>query len=160
MTELDDSRTVNSPAQISTRPRRAVVPTVVALFSLAAVTILLQWLSGAYRADFTGYADEPSHYVTGLMIRDFIVSGDWTHPVKFAENYYLHYPKVAFGMWGPLLHVAGGAWMLLFSASRVSILVFMALITALLATTTWFVVREHFTVAAAWGGGWRSSPCR
>jgi 4-amino-4-deoxy-L-arabinose transferase-like glycosyltransferase len=153
MTELDHGQSVRSQDQISARRGRAILSILTVLLSLSGATALLQWLGGAYRADFTGFPDEPAHYVTGLMIRDFAASGDWMHPVKFAEDYYLHYPKVAFGMWGPLLHVFGGIWMLLFSGSRVSIMIFMALITGSLAATTWFVLRQNFSAPVAWWGG-------
>src|SRR5947209_3781016 len=78
--------------------------TALAFTLLLGLTIALQALGGAWKAEFSGYPDEPAHFVTGLMIRDYIASGFPGSPVKFAENYYLHYPKVAFGMWGPLLH--------------------------------------------------------
>lgn len=32
------------------------------------------------------------------MIRDYIANGFPASPMKFAEEYYVHYPKVAFGM--------------------------------------------------------------
>jgi hypothetical protein len=100
---------------------------------LLAGTVLLQWLGGAYGSEFGGYPDESAHFITGLMLRDYIAAGCPAPPVEYAEHYYLHYPKVAFGMWGPLLHVAEAGWILLFSPSRVSMLVLMAVITASLA---------------------------
>src|SRR5882724_8050666 len=75
-----------------------------------AIAVIFQALGGAYRSELSGYPDEPAHYVTALMIRDYLTSGQWAHPIAFAENYYLHYPKVAFGMWGPGLHVLGASW--------------------------------------------------
>src|ERR1700686_1788292 len=77
-------------------------------------TVLLQFLSGAYRAEFSGYPDESAHYVTSLMVRDFIVSLQYTEPMQFANDYYLHYPKVALGHWPPFFYALGGIWMLLF----------------------------------------------
>src|SRR5258708_16818826 len=106
-----------------------------ALLLFWAIAVVFQMLGGAYRSELSGYPDEPAHYITALMIRDYLTSGQWAHPIAFAENYYLHYPKVAFGMWGPGLHVLGASWMLLFSRSRVSILLLMALITAGISVT-------------------------
>ena len=122
-----------------------------ALLMAAAVT--LQWLAGAYSSELSGYPDEPSHYVTGLMIRDYIASGFATTPVRFAENFYVHYPKVAFGMWGPLLHAVEGVWMLPFSPSRTSVMLLMALITAALAFTLARVVGREFGPYAALASG-------
>jgi ABC-type cobalt transport system substrate-binding protein len=99
------------------------------LIGLLLVAILLQWAGHSYSSEFSG-ADESAHFVTGLMIRDYVASGFRTSPMQFAEDYYAHYPKVAFGMWGPLLHVTEAAWMFAFRPSRISLLVLMALISA------------------------------
>lgn len=101
------------------------------LLCLAAV-VSLQWASGAFSAEFSS-PDEPAHYVTGLMIRDYLTSGFSSTPMSFATNYYIHYPKVAFGIWPPFFHVVEAAWMLVFSASRVSLLALTALLTAMTA---------------------------
>src|ERR1035437_1922490 len=96
---------------------------------LLLVAILWQWLGRAYSSEFSG-ADESAHFVTGLSSRDYVAAGFPTSPIKFAEEYYVHYPKVAFGMWGPLLHVTEAAWMLVFPPTRVSLLLLMAMISA------------------------------
>ena len=72
------------------RPRVAVtVPwRNIAVFALFfSVTVLLQILGGAYRSEFAGYPDESAHYVTSLMVRDFIAGLDYTEPMKFANEY-------------------------------------------------------------------------
>jgi hypothetical protein len=48
--------------------RRAYPACFAAAFAL---TFLLQMLGGAYTADFAGNPDEPAHYVTGVMVRDY-----------------------------------------------------------------------------------------
>jgi len=111
----------------------------------------LQWLSGAYGAEFGGYPDEAAHYVTALMVRDYLAAGAPAPPTRYAEDYYLHYPKVALGIWGPVPYLLGGLWMWLFSASRVSILLLIALITAVLAATLYRVLREDFALEIAAG---------
>jgi hypothetical protein len=98
--------------------------------SLAA---LLQYRDGSYRTELGSYPDEPAHLITGLMIRDYVFSGMKTGPVEYAENYYLHYPKVGFGMWPPLFHFTEAAWFVLFPPSRTTAFVLEALITGLLA---------------------------
>src|SRR4051794_28093637 len=79
--------------------------TLFVLLLFLAVTVLLQWLSGTYQSDFGGYADEPAHYVTGLMVHDYIATGFPGRPQQYAENYYLHYPKVALGHWPPVFYL-------------------------------------------------------
>jgi len=112
-------------------------------------TVFLQWAGRAYASEFSGYPDEPAHYVSGLMVRDYVMAGFPRNPLAFAENYYFHYPKVAIGMWGPLLHLSEGVWMCLFTPSRASILLMMALITTALAFTLSRILRAEF----GWGAG-------
>jgi hypothetical protein len=111
-------------------------------------TVSLQYLSGSYRAEFAGYPDESAHYVTSLMVRDFIAGLDYTEPMKFAHDYYSYYPKVAFGHWPPLFYALAGPWMLIFSTSRTSILLFMALLTTALAWLTFATVQRRYGWAA------------
>lgn len=98
-----------------------------------AIVVNLQIASNAYRSEFGGYPDEPAHYVTSLMVRDYIAQFHFSHPTNFAEDYYAHYPKVAFGHWPPLLYVVQGLWMLIFSPSRTSVLLELALLSTVLA---------------------------
>jgi len=93
----------------------------------------LQYRDGAYRTELGSYPDEPAHLITGLMIRDYVFSGMKTGPIDYGGNYYLHYPKVGFGMWPPLFHFVEAAWFVLFPPSRTTAFVLEALITGLLA---------------------------
>ena len=51
--------------------------------ALLLVAILVQWLGRAYSGEFSG-ADESAHFVTGLMIRDYVAAGFPTTPMIFA----------------------------------------------------------------------------
>ena len=108
------------------------------------VQIGLMWIGGAFRNEFGGYPDEAGHFITGLMIRDFICSGKIDSPMMFAEQYYIHYPKVAFGHWPPLFHIIQAFWTLLFPATRVSLMILMALITTCLSFTIFMTTRKEF----------------
>ncbi len=99
---------------------------------LTSLAALLQYRDRAYATEFGSYPDEPAHLTTGLMIRDYVFSGMKTGPVDYAENYYLHYPKVGFGMWPPLFHFVEAAWFVLFLPSRATAFLLEALITGLL----------------------------
>jgi hypothetical protein len=114
-----------------------------------ALIVALQWASGAYHAEFGGYPDEPAHYVTSLMVRDFLAGMNWWHPLDYAQRYYHCYPKVAFGHWPPLLYVLQAGWMLLFSASRTSIRLEIAFTTAVLAYSVFCEGRRWFSGYAA-----------
>src|SRR5581483_2252875 len=103
------------------------------VLSFFALVVGLQIASGAYHTEFSGYPDEPAHYVTSLMVHDYITSLNPVSPMEFARNFYYHYPKVAFGHWPPFFYVVQGFWMILFSASRTSVRLELAFTTALLA---------------------------
>ena len=116
----------------------------------------LQWKVGAFTVEFGSNSDEAAHYITGLMIRDYIISigsGHFTSPLAYAENYYVHYPKVAIGKWPPLFHLTEAGWSLLFSSSKVSILLLMALITASIGTSIYWLLRRQYSVLGAFAGG-------
>jgi hypothetical protein len=132
--------------------RRAMEYAIVcaALWMLA---LLLQWQAGAFAVELSGNPDESAHYITGLMIRDYIASGHFTSPLKYAEQYYAHYPKVAFGMWPPFFHLTEALWMLLFSPGKVSVLLLMALIAAATGTSIYSAVRSRHGRALAFGSG-------
>jgi len=72
----------------------------------------LQWVAGAFRSGFGANPDEPAHYVTGLMVRDYVAQLLPGSPIAFAQNYYLHYPAVAFGHWPPMFYVLQALWTL------------------------------------------------
>ncbi len=111
--------------------------------------VVLQIASGAYHSEFGGYPDEPAHYVTSLMVREYLTSAQLLSPMQFARDYYYHYPKVAFGHWPPLLYAVQALWMLVFSTSRVSILLELAATTALLAYAVCLEARRWFGWKAA-----------
>jgi hypothetical protein len=106
--------------------------------------VLLQVLSGAYRAEFSAYPDEPAHYVTSLMLREYVTGPHPLSPLKFAEDYYHHYPKVAFGHWPPFFYIVQAFWMLLFSAARASVRLQLAVTTAVLGFSLWHEARRWF----------------
>ena len=108
---------VSKHIDCTARPVRSwgsIWPPLLLLLLYFSITVLLQWASGTYHSDFGGYPDEPGHYVTGLMVRDYIAAGFPDSPFRFAENYYLHYPKVAIGHWPPVFYSIQAAWMLIF----------------------------------------------
>jgi GT2 family glycosyltransferase len=92
-----------------------------ALLVLAALIFgVVQIGGGALTADFSGYPDESAHFMTGLLIRDYLLAWPWSHPVRFAEQYYVHYPKIAFGHWPPVFHLMEAATWLFVPPSRPS----------------------------------------
>src|SRR5690242_14747062 len=105
--------------------------TLLLLFVFAWI-VYLQWMGGGYSAEFIGYPDESAHYVTGLMVHDYLISHDLFSPLEFAQRFEDHYPKVAIGHWPPVFYGLQAVWMMLFSASRGSMMLFMATVAALI----------------------------
>lgn len=106
--------------------------------------VVLQLAGGAFSNEFGGYSDEAGHYVTGLMVHDYIAGMQYGSPMEFAENYYLHYPKIALGHWPPFFYIVQGFWTLLFSESRISMMLLMALLAALLSSTVYLAIKRDF----------------
>jgi len=98
---------------------------------------------------FSGNGDEASHFVTGLMIRDYLVQDFGHNPVPFAKAYYLHYPKVAFGSWPPLMHLGLALWMLVFPPIRESAALYTDLLTAVLAISAAMFARRSLPLVLA-----------
>jgi len=130
----------------ATHSKRIIAPEVcrqaaiyLACFALVATS---QFLSRAYSLPFGGYPDEPGHYLTGVMLHDYALSGFSQNPLQFAERFYVHYPAISFGMWGPSFHVLEAIWMLAFSESRLSILLLVGAIAAgFMWCTQWMIGR-------------------
>ncbi len=117
------------PRGVTLSPTRLIPPDAAVLLILFVVTLSLQWASGAHSAALGAQPDEASHYVTGVMVRDYITRGLPGNPVTFAKDFYVHYPRVAFGLWPPLFHMLSGVWMLAFGTDRMSVMFLLAALT-------------------------------
>lgn len=111
---------------------------------LAGFCAALQYRAGAIHSELGMESDGPAHYVTALMVRDYVAQGFHGSIVAYAENYYAHYPKVAIGHWPPMFYLLGGAWMLVFPPTPHSLIVFMMLLGTVLAATLQWVVGRRF----------------
>jgi hypothetical protein len=117
------------------------------------VSVWLQKQAGAFEGEFGGHPDEAAHYVTGLMVHDYLKSGFAEGPMTFAKKYYDHYPKVALGNWPPGFYVAQSAWSLIFSPQKTPILLFMAAVAATASLLIFLSLRKTAgTLLAAAGG--------
>jgi hypothetical protein len=122
--------------------------TLVLVFALIVAAVVMgQWQTKAYQSQFGGHPDEPSHFVTGVMVRDYVSQGFPNAPIRFAQTYYDHYPKVALGHYPPAFYTLYLPWALLFPPSRGSALVFMALVSACLAVAVFIVSKSRLGTA-------------
>jgi len=65
-----------------------------------AVGILAMWLAKSYQSGFSG-ADEPSHFLNGYFIADYLRHHLGANPMAAATEFYVHYPKISIGHWPP-----------------------------------------------------------
>lgn len=86
------------------------------------IVIGLQVYGGAYRAEFTGHPDEAAHFVSSLLVHDFLTQWPPPDPMPWAAQYYIHYPKVAIGQWPPGYYIVQALWWFVFPVSRASAL--------------------------------------
>ncbi len=121
-----------------------------AALAFAATVILLQAVSGTYSADFAAHPDEAGHFVTGVMVTDFLRHPTLA-PMHFAEQYYLHYPRVSLGHWPPFFYLVEGVWFALTGVSRASALVLQAILGFLLLLGVYAFARSFLKGTAAFG---------
>lgn len=98
----------------------------------------------AYDAELAGHPDEPAHFVSGLMVRDYLLSGLEKSPLAYAREYYLHYPKIAIGVWGPGFYLIEGAWLALFPWPKQAALGLIAAIASLIALILAYCVQKRY----------------
>jgi hypothetical protein len=113
------------------------------LFSF--ITIALQIAVGAYRTEMGNYPDEAAHFLNGLFLRDYLTHGLGQSALGFAENYYLHFPKIAPMMWPPLFHILEGLFFLPGWPPHTAALTLIALFTA---WTAWRLYRVVSTLGS------------
>ncbi len=107
---------------------------------LAVLAVGLQLRSGCYSADLSN--DEASHYISGLAVHDYFLSGLRSSPIAFIKSYQSHYPLIGIGHWGPVYYLIEALWMLVFSTSLVSVLALSATVTTATALGAYVLARR------------------
>jgi len=102
----------------------------------------LQYFGGAYQAEYDGHADEAAHFVSSLLVRDYLAQFPWPSPFPWALDYYLHYPKVAIGHWPPGYYAMQGVWWLVFPPGRESAMALNLLMGAGVMTLFWVLLER------------------
>jgi hypothetical protein len=122
--------------------------------------VFVQYSTGAWNAAFTAYPDEPSHFLSSVMIRDYFASGMTSSPLSFARNYYSHYPFFAVGYWPPFYYVVTAFTFLVLGVGRAQALLVSALAAAGSATMLVILLRKRcgLVIAACAGFVFLSLP--
>lgn len=64
------------------------------------IGILAIWLARSCQSGFSG-ADEPSHFLNGYFIADYLSHHLGGNPMAAATEFYVHYPKISISHWPP-----------------------------------------------------------
>jgi hypothetical protein len=83
---------------------------------VAAVAFAQIW-QRADQAELAAHPDEAAHFVSAVCLQDYCKTALGSSPVRFAESYYVRYPKIAFGHWPPLFFVLQALWYAVAGAS-------------------------------------------
>lgn len=62
-------------------------------------------------------SDPPAHFTSGVMVYDYLRTALGNDPIRFAEGFYVRYPKVAIGQWPPGYYAVQAIWYGVFGAS-------------------------------------------
>jgi hypothetical protein len=115
--------------------RRALLP--------LALLLAMGLHAATYRASEPWYnGDEPRHVMTGVFFHDLLLDGAWSHPIRYATDYYLQYPALALGIYPPLYHLVEGMVMLPLGSSM-SIAKGLIVLFALLAGVYLFAIARR-----------------
>ena len=135
------NRPAGDRVKLSRIPENWRIPAL--LFLLLCVVILtIQTAGGAWQGEFSGHADEPGQFVSGLMVHDYLAQRPAGNPLDWAIRYYLHYPKIALGRWPPGFALIEAFWWILFAPSRISVILLEGTI-ALLSAMLFFPLAER-----------------
>ena len=64
------------------------------------VGVLAVFVAKSYQSGFSG-ADEPSHFLNGYFVADYMAHHFGSNPMGAATDFYVHYPKISIGHWPP-----------------------------------------------------------
>jgi 4-amino-4-deoxy-L-arabinose transferase-like glycosyltransferase len=114
---------------------------------LLLLVVALQGSSGFFSTELARHPDEPGHFVTGVLVYDYMRSGFTQAPLAFAEQFYEQYPKVAFGHWPPMFYALQAIWYAAFGAQPYSLILLLGAVTALTAALLfWRTTQRHGAV--------------
>jgi hypothetical protein len=118
------------------------------LIIFLAVAALQIW-QHPYHDSLSIHPDEAAHFVTGVCALDYLAGAFGSNPVTYAESYYVHYPRVAFGHWPPLFYALEAAWYGILGANSLSAMLLVGVIAALAALVLFLrMARLHGAWAA------------
>lgn len=131
--------------------RSTALPIYAALFTALCAAVQL-WI-GVYGTGRSLTGDEASHMVNSLLVFDWLREGMPSNPLRYAQAYYLHFPRVTIGHWPPLLYALQAGAFALAGRSSAAALGFQAVIAGLACAAPASVVRCRLGWAAGLATG-------
>lgn len=95
--------------------------------------------------------DDPQYANNAAMVRDWLRSGEWFHPIEFAKKSYAQYPSLGFPFHPPGYGLVLGIWFLIVGMSYTTGRLFVALCLFGVACGLYFILRKQG--ASAWLAG-------
>lgn len=122
---------------------------IVLLLVVWALLLGVQFRDNAFAGGSALHGDEGPHFLNALLIKDYIAAGMPGSPIRFAERFFVSYPKIAPMAWPPLFDVTLAAWLLIFPDTVASALCLVSLLTASAAILLFQLSRRASSAAAA-----------
>lgn len=95
------ARSINTSAFVSLRFNVRAIGIFGVLFLAALV-----WFVTAPKQDDFWWTDAPSHAMNGALLHDYLWSLPYASPLRFAYDYYLHYPALTISVYPPVFPIA------------------------------------------------------
>lgn len=94
-------------------------------------------------------SDEAAHFVNSYFIWNYLTTGDFANPIKYAQEFYTAYPKLSLGHWPPLYYVLVGAAFLILPAMATSVAIINSVVVALVAASAGMLLMNNIRRWAA-----------
>ncbi|HWW85095.1 MAG TPA: glycosyltransferase family 39 protein, partial [Vicinamibacterales bacterium] len=130
-------------------PRRIAWSDLCCAAMIVGAVAATQLAQGSYRNDLATHPDEAAHFVTAMCLLDYARTALGSNPVRYAESYYAHYPKVAFGHWPPGFFGIQALWYGIFGGTVPAGMLLVGVIAALAALTLFTRLRSWYGIEVA-----------
>jgi len=118
------------------------------LFLFTTLCVGVQLWTGVYSAGRSLTGDEASHFVNSLLVFDWLREAPFSNPLRYAEQYYLHFPRVTIGHWPPLFYAMQAVVFAVVGRSGAAALGFQAVIAGLACAWPASLVQHRLGYAA------------
>lgn len=112
------------------------------------ISVALTFVSKAIWSGFSD-PDESAHFLNAYFISDYVRHGLGTNPLAFAQDFYIHYPKLSIGHWPPAYYATIGLLFLLLPANPSTAMVISVVVSSLPALFTALLTNRYVGFSAA-----------